>query len=110
MSYTRKDLILLQKYKDENYKRALVDKIVSQVKSQVFQSAMNGDTVIRVSVNWASNKQEAEELQSQEALIRDSLKTIFPDSKIEVETNSLNMILFEFWELVLKVNWGGYTN
>jgi hypothetical protein len=109
MNYTRKDLILLQKYKDENYKRALVDSVVSQVKHQVFQTAMNGDTVIRLSIRWASNQQEAEELQAQEALIRESLTTIFPDSKIEVETHSLHMILFEFWELVVKVNWGGYT-
>ena len=106
--YSRKDLILLQKYKDENYKRALVDKIVSQTKTQVFQAAMGGETITRLSVSWASSKKEAEELQAQESMIREQIKEIFKDSKVDVDLNSLNMILFEFWELVIKVNWGGF--
>ena len=107
--YSRKDLILLQKYKDESYKRALVDRIVSQTKFHVLQAAMGGETAIRLAISWASGKQEAEELQAQEAAIRGSLKELFPDSKVEVDVNSLNMILFEFWELVIKVSWGGYA-
>jgi transcriptional/translational regulatory protein YebC/TACO1 len=109
MTYTRKDLILLQKYKDENYKKALVDQIVSQAKAQTLQSAIQGETAIRIAVKWASSKQEAEELQAQEALIREALKSMFPDVKVEVDVNSLSFILFEFWELVIKLNWGGYT-
>jgi hypothetical protein len=109
MSYTRKDLILLQKYKDDAYKRALVDRVVSQVKAQTLLSATQGETALRIAISWASGKQEAEELQAQEAAIREQLKGIFTDVKVEVEVNSLNMILFEFWELVIKLNWGGYT-
>lgn len=108
--YTRKDLILLQKYKDENYKKALVDQIVCQTKATVLQSAAAGETAIRIAIRWASSKQEAEELQSQEAAIRQQLKETFTDLKVEVEVNSLSFILFEFWELVVKLNWGGYTN
>jgi hypothetical protein len=108
MTYTRKDLILLQKYKDENYKKALVDQIVSQTKAQTLQSAVQGETAIRIAVRWASSKQEAEELQVQEVLIREALKAMFPDVKVEVDVNSLSLIFFEFWELVIKLNWGGY--
>jgi hypothetical protein len=107
--YSRKDLILLQKYKDEAYKRALVDRIISQTRAQVLQAATGGETAIRLAINWASGKQEAEELQAQEAAIRAQLKEIFPDSRVEVDVNSLNMIFFEFWELVIKVSWGGYA-
>jgi hypothetical protein len=110
MPYTRKDLILLQKYKDENFKRALVDQIVSQIKAQTLQAAAAGETAIRLAVKWASSKQEAEELQAQEALIREGIKATFTDVKVEVDVNSLNLFLFEFWELVIKLNWGGYTN
>ena len=109
MTYSRKDLILLQKYKDENYKRALVDQIVSHIKAQVLQAAAAGETAIRHAVRWASSKEEAEELQAQEALIREGIKSTFPDVKVEVDVNSLNLLIFEFWELVIKLNWGGYT-
>jgi hypothetical protein len=107
--YSRKDLILLQKYKDENYKKALVDQIICQTKSTVLQSAAAGETAIRIALKWASTKEEAQDLQAQEAQIRELLKSIFPDVKVEVDVNSLNLLFFEFWELVLKLNWGGYT-
>ena len=39
MSYTRKDLILLHKYKDESYKKALVDRVVTSAKTEVLRVA-----------------------------------------------------------------------
>jgi len=103
--FTRKDLILLQKYKDDNYKNALTDSIISLAKYQIFRSAMAGDTMARVSMNWASNKIELGDLQKQEQIVRDNLKEIFRDSKIEVETNHINLLFYEFWEIVVKANW-----
>jgi len=48
MSFSRKDLILLQKYKDDNYRKALIEHVVSLVKYEVFRSAMRGETVVLV--------------------------------------------------------------
>ena len=103
--YSRKDLILLHKYKDESYKKALVERIVSQSKSEVFRMAMNGDTLARVSSSWASSKEELANLKKEEQLIRDSLNTFFPDSKVDIELNHISFIIYEFWEIVVKVNW-----
>lgn len=105
MGFTRKDLILLQKYKDENYKRALVDSVVSLAKHQVFRSAMSGEVTARVSLQWASNRKESEELQKEEQQVRDQLKETFPDSKVEVDTNIVSFIIYEFIEIIVKVNW-----
>ena len=106
MGFTRKDLILLQKYKDENYKRALVDSVVSLAKHQVFRSAMSGETMARIGLQWAANRKESEELQKEEQQVRDQLKESFPDSRIEVDTNIVSFIIYEFVEIVVKVNWG----
>ena len=106
MGFTRKDLILLQKYKDENYKRALVDSVVSLAKHQVFRSAMGGETMARVGMQWASTRKESEELQKEEQQVRDILKGEFPDSKVEVEVIFTSMIFYETVEIVVKVNWG----
>ena len=106
MGFTRKDLILLQKYKDENYKRALVDSVVSLAKHQVFRSAMGGETMARVGMQWASTRKESEELQKEEQQVRDLLKEAFPDSRVEVDTNIVSFIIYEFVEIVVKVNWG----
>ena len=106
MGFTRKDLILLQKYKDENYKRALVDSVVSLAKHQIFRSAMGGETMARVGMQWASTRKESEELQKEEQQVRDLLKESFPDSRVEVDTNIVSFIIYEFVEIVVKVNWG----
>jgi hypothetical protein len=106
MGFTRKDLILLQKYKDENYKRALVDSVVSLAKHQVFRSAMAGETMARIGLQWAATRKESEELQKEEQQVRDQLKEAFPDSKIEVDTNVVSFIIYEFVEIIVKVNWG----
>ncbi len=105
--YTRKDLILLQKYKDDAYKRALVDKVISNVRLAVLTAAMKGETICRVQSSWCSTKEEAEALQSQEQQIRESLKTIFPDSRVTVETSTVSFIVYEFWEIIITVSWGG---
>lgn len=106
MGFTRKDLILLQKYKDENYKRALVDSVVSLAKHQVFRAAMGGETMARIGLQWAANRKEAEDLQKEEQQIREFLKESFPDSRIEVDTNIVSFIIYEFVEIIVKVNWG----
>ena len=106
-SYTRKDLILLQKYKDEAYKKALVDKVISTTRQAVLTAAMKGETICRVQTSWCSNKEEAEALQAQEQTIRETLKSIFPDSKVTVETSTVSFIVYEFWEIIITVAWGG---
>lgn len=108
MSFTRKDLILLQKYKDENYKRGLVDSVVSLTKHQVFRTAMSGETMARINLSWAANRKEMEELQKEEQKVRDLVKEAFPDSKIDVQTNHVNFVIYEFVEIVVIVNWGGF--
>ena len=77
MSYTRKDLILLHKYKDESYKKALVDRVVTYAKTEVLRVAMLGDTIARISAGWASTKAEMESLKKEESLILEELKTVF---------------------------------
>jgi hypothetical protein len=106
MSFSRKDLILLQKYKDDNYKRALAEHIISLVKYEVIRTAMSGETVVRVSSFWASTKEELEGLEKEVKIVRDQLKEVFDDSLIEIETNRINLIFYEFYEIVIKVTWG----
>jgi hypothetical protein len=103
--YSRKDLILLHKYKDESYKRALVERVVSLTKSEVFKAAMKGETLARISSEWASSQEQLASLQKEEQVVRDQLHTAFPDAKIEVDINSISFFFFSFWEIVVKVNW-----
>ena len=103
--YSRKELILLQKYKDESYRKALVERIVSQAKAEVFRAAMAGETLARVSSSWASSSEELATLKKEEQVVRDSLNSFFPDSKIELEINVVSFIVYSFWEIVVKVNW-----
>ena len=105
MSYSRKDLILLYKYKDESYKKALVDRVVSYAKTEVLKIAMGGDTIVRISTSWASTKAEVEELKKEEDVIHQQLKTIFQDAKVDIMTNCVSFIIYEFWEIVVKVDW-----
>jgi len=105
MSYTRKDLILLHKYKDESYKKALVDRVVTYAKTEVLRVAMLGDTIARISAGWASTKAEMESLKKEESLILEELKTVFKDARIEIITNCVSFIVYEFWEIVVKVDW-----
>ena len=103
--YSRKDLILLQKYKDESYRKALVERVVSQAKAEVFRTAMNGDTLARVSSAWANSSEELALLKKEEQLVRDTLYAFFPDSKIDIEINVVSFIIYSFWEIVVKINW-----
>lgn len=105
MSYTRKDLILLHKYKDESYKKALVDRIMSSAKTEVLRVAMMGDTIARISASWASTKAEMDTLKKEQELVHQQLKEIFKDSKIDIATNCVSFIIYEFWEIVVKVDW-----
>ena len=105
MSYTRKDLILLHKYKDESYKKALVDRIVTYMKTEVLRVAMRGDTIARISAEWASTKAELDTLKKEEELVRTHLSQIFHDAKVEIVTNCVSFIIYEFWEIVVKVDW-----
>jgi hypothetical protein len=104
-SYERKDLLLLQKYKDENFKKALVDGILSLTKAQVILASMKGETSIRVQAPWAESKAQAEEYQKEEQLIREGLEAIFPGSKIMVDANHINLLVYEFWELIVVISW-----
>lgn len=104
--FTRKDLILLHKYKDENYKKALVESVISLARHQVFRSAMNGETIARISMKWASSKEELEDLKKEETQVRDLLFESFKDSKIDVEINNISFIFYQFWEIVVRVTWG----
>ena len=103
--FSRKDLILLQKYKDDNYRRALVDSIVCLTKHSVYQAAKDGQTMSRSSINWAYNKLEVADLQKEEQRVREILKESFKDAKIDVDTTHINLIFYEFWEITVKVNW-----
>jgi hypothetical protein len=105
MSYTRKDLILLHKYKDEFYRKALVDRIVSSAKTEVLRVSMMGDTIARISASWAFTKEELESLKKEQDLVHQQLKDIFKDSKIDITTNCVSFIIYEFWEIVVKVDW-----
>jgi hypothetical protein len=106
MNFSRKDLILLQKYKDDNYKRALVEHIVSLAKYEVFRLAIKGETMARISNTWASTEQELQDLRKEEQQVIEQVKAVFPDSTVEMETNKISLFFYEFWEIVVKVNWG----
>jgi len=67
---------------------------------------MSGETMARISLHWAANRKESEDLQKEEQIIRDQLKESFPDSRIEVDTNIVSFFIYEFVEIVVKVNWG----
>ena len=103
--YSRKDLLLLQKYKDENFKKALVDGIICQTKSVALFSAMKGETAVRVVCPWATTDQ-AEEFAKEQAEILEKLKEIFKDSTVVLEVNRISFIIYEFCELVVRVTWG----
>ena len=103
--YSRKDLILLYKYKDDSYKKALVDRIVCQAKAEVFKAAMQGDTIARISSAWANSKEEVEDLKKEKDAILEQLSTIFKDAIIDIETNLISFVIYQFWEIVVKVNW-----
>jgi len=105
MSYSRKDLILLHKYKDEKYKQGLVDRIVSYAKTEALKVAMAGETIVRITTPWASSRVEMADLTKEEDLIRTQLIQIFHDAKIEVLKNSISFILYEYWELIVKIDW-----
>jgi hypothetical protein len=105
MSYTRKDLILLHKYKDESYKKALVDRVVSSAKTEVLRVAMMGDTIARISATWASTKDEMESLKKEEALVLEQVNAVFKDARVDIMTNCVSFIVYEFWEIVVKVDW-----
>ena len=105
MSYSRKDLLLLHKYKDEKYKQGLVDRIVSYAKTEALKVAMAGETIIRITTPWASSRTEMAELTNEEDLIRTQLTQIFHDAKIEVLKNSISFIIYEYWELIVKIDW-----
>jgi hypothetical protein len=105
MPYERRDLLLLQKYRDENFKKALVDGIVALVKAQVLLASMKGETSIRVQAPWAETRQQLEDYQKEEQLIRDGLEAIFPGSKIMVDSNHINLLFYEFWELIVVISW-----
>ena len=105
MSYTRKDLILLHKYKDESYKKALVDRVVTSAKAEVLRVAMLGDTIARISATWAATKDEMESLKKEETLVLEQLKAIFNDARVDSTTNCVSFIVYEFWEIVVKVDW-----
>jgi len=105
MQFSRKDLILLQKYKDDNYKRALVEHTVSLVKYEVFRLAMKGETMARISCNWATTQAELETLAKEEQQVREQVKEVFKDSIVEVETTMISLVFYQFWEIIIKVNW-----
>lgn len=105
MIFSRKDLILLHKYKDDNYKRALIDSVVSITKHQVFRTAMQGDTMARTSLAWASSQKELADLQKEESAVRQLIGEAFSDAKIDIQINHISLIIYEFWEIVVKVDW-----
>ena len=105
MHFSRKDLILLHKYKDDTYKQALVEHTVSLVKHEVFRLAMKGETMARISCNWASSQSELEGLVKEEQQVREQVKEVFKDSAVEVETTMISLLFYQFWEIVIKVNW-----
>ena len=107
MSYTCKDLILLQKYKDENWRNALVEMTVSRAKWTVFAASMLGETSARISCHWASNREEYESLQKKEQQVRELLKETFRDAIVSVESTHMNFFITEYWDLVIVVRWGG---
>jgi hypothetical protein len=67
---------------------------------------MSGETMARIALHWATNRKESEDLQKEEQIVRDQLKESFPDSRVEVDTNIVSFIIYEFVEIVVKVNWG----
>lgn len=106
MSFSRKDLILLHKYKDDSYRKALIEHVVSLVKYEVFRSAMRGETVVRVSCTWANTKEEVEALTKEEAAVKEQIQATFKDSVVEIQTGPVSLIFYSFWEIVINVNWG----
>lgn len=105
-SYTCKDLILLQKYRDENYRRALVEMVVCRAKHMVLAAAMLGETAARITVNWASTQAEYDGLQKEEQQVREQLKEAFRDAVVVVDSTRYNFIITEYWELAIRVTWG----
>jgi hypothetical protein len=105
MSFSRKDLILLQKYKDDKYKLALIDSVVSLTKHQVFRTAMQGDTLARISLAWANSQQELADLQKEESAVRQLIQSAFSDARVDIQTNHISFVIYEFWEIVVKVYW-----
>jgi hypothetical protein len=83
-----------------------VEHAVSLVKHEVFRLAMKGETIARTSCNWASSKAELESLAKEEKQVREQVKEIFKDSIVDVETVKIGLVFYEFWEIVIKVNWG----
>jgi hypothetical protein len=67
---------------------------------------MNGETIARISLQWASSKEELEDLKKEETQVRDLLSESFKDSKIDVEINNISFIFYQFWEIAVRVNWG----
>jgi hypothetical protein len=103
--YTCKDLILLQKYKDDKYRSAMVDLIISRTKAAVIGAAIQGETVARSSINWALTQKEADEMASKETEVRQLLKEIFKDGSVQVDVVHMNYFITEYWELVVRVAW-----
>jgi hypothetical protein len=106
-SYSCKDLILLQKYKDDTWRSALVEMTVSKAKWSIFAAATLGETSARISCHWASSKEEYDSLQKQEQLVRERLKETFKDANVTVDAQHMNFFITEYWELVILVRWGG---
>jgi hypothetical protein len=106
MSFSRKDLILLHKYKDENFKKALVEYTVGLVKHEVFRLAMKGETMARVACDWAHTQAELDGLAKEEQQVRELVKEAFKDSVVQVDTTKVSLIFYQFWEIVVTVNWG----
>ena len=103
--YTCKDLILLQKYKDDKYRSAMVDLIVSRTKAAVIGAAIQGETVARASINWALTQKEADDMASKETEVRQILKETFKDGSVQVDVVHMNYFITEYWELVVRVAW-----
>jgi hypothetical protein len=106
MSFSRKDLILLHKYKDDSYRKALVEYVVSLVKYEVFRSAMRGETVVRVCCTWANTKEEVESLAKEESTVKEQIQSTFKDSVVDIQIGIISLIFYSFWEIVINVNWG----
>ena len=105
MSYTRKDLILLHKYKDEKYKQALVDRVVTYAKTEALKIAMSGETSMRITTSWAGGRAEMTELAKEEDSIRKLLSDIFSDARIEVITNCVSFVIYDHCEIIVKIDW-----
>jgi hypothetical protein len=105
MPYSRKDLILLHKYKDEKYKQALVDRVVTYAKTEVLKVAMSGETAMRITTSWAGSRVEMLDLAKEEDSIRKLLAEIFFDAKVEVITNCVSFVIYDHCEIIVKIDW-----